>query len=467
MKSIGAAAAALGLAIAVWLICRDRPEAILALLREAGGGLLIAAAAHGLPMLANAADWRLLLRPTRRPPLVTMLKLVLIRESINGLLPVARIGGEVVSFRLLRGLRIGPSAAIASLVVDMQLTLISQVVFALLACAWLLHGNGAGSGDTFRQILAGLALAVPVLALFAAVQHARPFRRLAGMLNRVTSGGFVERIGASAARIDLAVMLLWRNTGMVLRYLLIWQTLQFMGFSLEIWLALHALGAQAGFVDAMAIEALIQFLSSMAFLVPAGIGIQEGGFVVIGGLFGLDPALCLALAGARRLRDLLFYLPGLALWQLAEWRAAPSASMRARRPGVEDRRQHHDLGIRQVSIGRGHRQALLDGPLAQLGIVDLSEQRLERGRVENGREGAGRSLAERLVLAQGLHDALEFGRAEPELAGNAQRLDHLFLATIDMTVRYQHQRHDAGCRLGAVAGIASHAADSFAVDAAS
>ncbi|MDC6131790.1 hypothetical protein PPH41_28675, partial [Burkholderia gladioli] len=94
MKSIGAVAAALGLAIAVWLICRDRPEAILALLREAGGGLLIAAAAHGLPMLANAADWRLLLRPTRRPPLATMLKLVLIRESINGLLPVARIGGE-------------------------------------------------------------------------------------------------------------------------------------------------------------------------------------------------------------------------------------------------------------------------------------------------------------------------------------------------------------------------------------
>ncbi|WP_186199868.1 lysylphosphatidylglycerol synthase domain-containing protein [Burkholderia gladioli] len=332
MKSIGAVAAALGLAIAVWLICRDRPEAILALLREAGGGLLIAAAAHGLPMLANAADWRLLLRPTHRPPLVTMLKLVLIRESINGLLPVARIGGEVVSFRLLRGLRIGPSAAIASLVVDMQLTLISQVVFALLACAWLLHGNGAGSGDTFRQILAGLALAVPVLALFAAVQHARPFRRLAGMLNRVTSGGFVERIGASAARIDLAVMLLWRNTGMVLRYLLIWQTLQFMGFSLEIWLALHALGARAGFVDAMAIEALIQFLSSMAFLVPAGIGIQEGGFVVIGGLFGLDPSLCLALAGARRLRDLLFYLPGLALWQLAEWRARRARAAEASRP---------------------------------------------------------------------------------------------------------------------------------------
>ncbi|ATF87981.1 lysylphosphatidylglycerol synthase domain-containing protein [Burkholderia gladioli] len=332
MKSIGAVAAALGLAIAVWLIYRDRPEAILALLREAGSGLLIAAAAHGLPMLANAADWRLLLRPTRRPPLVTMLKLVLIRESINGLLPVARIGGEVVSFRLLRGLRIGPSAAIASLVVDMQLTLISQVVFALLACAWLLHGNGAGSGDTFRQILTGLALAVPVLALFAAVQHARPFRRLAGMLNRVTSGGFVERIGASAARIDLAVMLLWRNTGMVLRYLLIWQTLQFMGFSLEIWLALHALGAQAGFVDTMAIEALIQFLSSMAFLVPAGIGIQEGGFVVIGGLFGLDPALCLALAGARRLRDLLFYLPGLAVWQRTEWRARRARVAEASRP---------------------------------------------------------------------------------------------------------------------------------------
>jgi len=33
--------------------------------------------------------------------------------------------------------------------------------------------------------------------------------------------------------------------------------------------------------------------------------------MLIGGLLGFDPPTCLALAGARRVRDLLFYLPGL------------------------------------------------------------------------------------------------------------------------------------------------------------
>jgi len=40
--------------------------------------------------------------------------------------------------------------------------------------------------------------------------------------------------------------------------------------------------------------------------------------MLIGGALGLDPSTCLALAGARRIRDLVMYLPGLVAWQLAE-----------------------------------------------------------------------------------------------------------------------------------------------------
>jgi hypothetical protein len=46
--------------------------------------------------------------------------------------------------------------------------------------------------------------------------------------------------------------------------------------------------------------------------------VQEGGFILIGGALGLDPSTCLALAGARRIRDLLIFVPGLFAWQLAE-----------------------------------------------------------------------------------------------------------------------------------------------------
>ncbi|OLL28495.1 hypothetical protein BTH42_27435 [Burkholderia sp. SRS-W-2-2016] len=35
---------------------------------------------------------------------------------------------------------------------------------------------------------------------------------------------------------------------------------------------------------------------------------------------GFDPQTCLALAGARRFRDIIVFLPGLIAWQVVEWR---------------------------------------------------------------------------------------------------------------------------------------------------
>jgi hypothetical protein len=46
--------------------------------------------------------------------------------------------------------------------------------------------------------------------------------------------------------------------------------------------------------------------------------VQEGGFILVGGALGLDPSTCLALAAARRIRDLLVFVPGLIAWQFAE-----------------------------------------------------------------------------------------------------------------------------------------------------
>ncbi|MGU7771486.1 lysylphosphatidylglycerol synthase domain-containing protein [Burkholderia sp. MR1-5-21] len=312
----GRAAALVGLAIAGWLIWRAHPLDVLHRLQTAGVGLVLAALAHIVPMLANAWDWRMLIRGTRRPTFAAMLKLVWIRESINGLLPVARIGGEIASFGLLRRMGVRPAAAAASLVVDMQLTLISQLVFAFAAIGYVLWNVPSGVAHAAAQLALGVAALVPVLLLFALVQHVRPFERTMRAINHVTSGKVYALVGESA-RIDQTIRLLWRKTDVVMSYLAIWQTLQFAGYALEIWIALHFLGANPTVLQALVIEALIQLVSSVAFLMPGGLGVQEGGFVLIGGLIGFDPPTCLALAASRRVRDLLFYVPGLLAWQFA------------------------------------------------------------------------------------------------------------------------------------------------------
>ncbi|SAL84969.1 membrane protein [Caballeronia arvi] len=331
MKHLGSVAALLGLLIAGWLIWRDDPVAILHLLESAGVGLVLAALVHIISMVPNAWDWRMLIRDAERPSMATMLQLVWIRESINGLLPVARIGGEIVSFRLLGRVGVRPETAVASLVVDMQLTVISQVVFALIALGYVLEHTSSDSARLAGRLAWGCAGLLPVLLLFALVQHARPFERAARTLNRVTSGKVYALVGKSA-RIDQSIKLIWRQTGVVVRYLFIWQTLQCLGLALEIWVALRVLGSDASFVTAFVLEALIQLVSSVAFVVPGNIGVQEGGFVLIGGMLGIDASTCLALAGARRVRDLLFFAPGLIFWHVAERSFGPRRST-AVKPG--------------------------------------------------------------------------------------------------------------------------------------
>jgi hypothetical protein len=55
-------------------------------------------------------------------------------------------------------------------------------------------------------------------------------------------------------------------------------------------------------------------------MVPGALGVQEGGFLVFGGLLGLGPDVALALALARRVRDLIVFTPALVAWQLSEGR---------------------------------------------------------------------------------------------------------------------------------------------------
>ena len=84
-------------------------------------------------------------------------------------------------------------------------------------------------------------------------------------------------------------------------------------------------GGRVGVLEALAFSTAIQLVLSVAVMLAARGGIgglrhvsSTPSWMWIGGLMGFDAPTCLALAGARRIRDLLFYVPGLIAWQFAE-----------------------------------------------------------------------------------------------------------------------------------------------------
>jgi len=317
MSRLGPLLALAGLAGALWLLAQQDLTEIRALLATAGFGLILAALTHLLPMVLNAEAWRVLLPGRRRPGLLALTGLVWIRESVNGLLPVARIGGEIAGYRLLRGAGVAVPAAAGSLLADVAISVISQLVFALLGLALLAWaGAGVGWGAMALAMLVGLAAA----GGFILAQRADLLSRVAAALNGIAAGRF-SGFALHSRRIDTLTRRLWRvRRAIALCFL--WQLLGWIAGALEVWVALYFLGHPVGVAEALAIEALVQAVSSAAFLVPGALGLQEAGFLGIGLLLGLPTEVAAALAIARRIRDLVIYLPGLLAWVWAERKLA-------------------------------------------------------------------------------------------------------------------------------------------------
>jgi uncharacterized membrane protein YbhN (UPF0104 family) len=83
------------------------------------------------------------------------------------------------------------------------------------------------------------------------------------------------------------------------------------------------MGVPVNATEAMILESLSQALRAAAFPVPSGLGIQEGGFIALGGLFGIPPEAALALSFVKRVPDLAIGLPGLLAWYWLEFQRLP------------------------------------------------------------------------------------------------------------------------------------------------
>jgi putative membrane protein len=88
----------------------------------------------------------------------------------------------------------------------------------------------------------------------------------------------------------------------------------------EVWLILYFIGVSVTLQEALILESLGQAIRSAGTVVPGSYGIQEGGYMVLGTLFGLAPEVGLALSIVKRLRDVILGIPGLITWQMLEGR---------------------------------------------------------------------------------------------------------------------------------------------------
>jgi uncharacterized membrane protein YbhN (UPF0104 family) len=88
------------------------------------------------------------------------------------------------------------------------------------------------------------------------------------------------------------------------------------------FIAFRLIGGKISLPDALALEALLCTLRSIAAFVPAALGVQEAGYALLAPLFGLPAEMGLAVSLLKRARETVIGVPSLLYWQIAEGRSA-------------------------------------------------------------------------------------------------------------------------------------------------
>jgi len=79
-------------------------------------------------------------------------------------------------------------------------------------------------------------------------------------------------------------------------------------------------GDDPGKQTACFVETLGAAVRGAGFAVPGALGVQEGGLILICGLFAIPPDVAIALSMVKRARELIVGIPGLLVWQWTEGR---------------------------------------------------------------------------------------------------------------------------------------------------
>lgn len=313
MRSIAYGGALAGAALFTVLIVQHGVGEVAAAVASAGSGLLLVVLAHLAPLCVHGVGWRTLLRGQSRPSLPTFVWGRWLAESFNDLLPVLQVGGNVVRAQALARAGVAGTAAGASVVVDITLNVVGELLFTLAGLMLLV--SRLGSSRLALQIVIGVVVMTAMLLGFYAVQRRGLFGLLHRIAERFAHAPEWRTVAAGAKGLDAAVERLYRN-----RWALVAATgCHVVGWALgalEIWVALRVLGHPVGVMATLLWESLGQAIRTAAFVVPGALGVQEGSYLLLGGLLGLPPDIALAVSLARRVRELVLGIPGLIVWQL-------------------------------------------------------------------------------------------------------------------------------------------------------
>ena len=271
--------------------------------------LVVVAVRVGVVSLAGLGWAQLVIAP-RRASLAVFVGLRFIREAVNVLLPVAAVGGDVIGGRLLTRWSVPSGAAAASILGDLTVQLFTQLLFAALGIVVLAVSGKSGAVVVWAS--SALGIAALALAGFFAIQRLGLFRLTEVGLDWVARRWPAVSLG-NPLRLHENLRAAYARPRKVTRAIGLHLAAWFLG-TIESFAVLAAIGAAPSLAAALVVESLGQAIRTSASPVPGALGVQEGGYMLLVGLYGMSPEMGLVLSLTKRIPDLVIGMGGLMAW---------------------------------------------------------------------------------------------------------------------------------------------------------
>lgn len=315
-RLFAAAAAATGLGAAVALIGYVDFGSVVAAIRPIGlRGFVIVVLAQALLGAPLGLAWWTVARDQPVARIGVFAWASLVAEAAANVLPFSQVGGAAIASRAAVVAGVKARIALASNIVDITLELAAQLIFTLCGAAYLgyrLHVASSGFPVARAAILWGIAAVVVLLVGLLAAQR-WGLKILEIVMRRLAPDG------PDPGAVTKAVKSIYRRPSR-LAVCLFLHLSTWLASVVGAWLILRLIGWPRPFLRVAAMESLLLAVRNAAFVVPAGLGVQEGGYVLLAPLFGLSPSAALALSLLKRARDIAIGVPVLLSWQALEIR---------------------------------------------------------------------------------------------------------------------------------------------------
>jgi putative membrane protein len=316
---------ALGVALLVVLVVQNEPRSILASIRELSWRLgLVVCFPAVLVAVLDALGWRFAFLEDRVP----LWRLTIARlagEAFNLTTPTGAVGGEVVKAWLIRS-RVPLAEAVPSVIVAKTTITIAQGLFLLLGIVLGWHLFASGSSLLIAMELL-LIVEVVALSFFVAAQtrgflarSVRPLRWLG--IYAATASGRLQQVDDALARF-------YRTKPGRLALSILFHFLAWLLGAIETYLIMTFLGIPVTLLTATVIEALGASIRFATFVIPASLGVLEGGYAALFGVLGLGSSAGLSFTLVRRMRELVWILVGLVVFGVMRTDARPRVASEA------------------------------------------------------------------------------------------------------------------------------------------